>query len=64
MGSKSWFVDSDIIALGSADQGFNWIHDFQSLHLHRQGGLNKKEIELILCKIFSTLIFNEVCLLA
>ena len=36
MGNKDWFADSGIIALDSADQGFEGIHYFQSMHLHKE----------------------------
>ena len=36
MSNKGWFVDSGIIAQGSADQGFEEIYYFQSMRLHNE----------------------------
>ena len=36
MGNRVWFVDSGIIAQGSLDQGFEGIHYFQSMYLHKE----------------------------
>ena len=36
MDNKDWFVDSGIISQGSADQGFEGIHYFQSMRFHKE----------------------------
>ena len=36
MGYKDWFVDSEIIASGSVEQGFEGWHYLQSMHLHKE----------------------------
>ena len=36
MGYKDWFVDSEITAPGSAEQGFERRHYFQSMRLHKE----------------------------
>ena len=36
MGYKDWFVDSEIISPGTAEQGFEGLHYFWSVRLHKE----------------------------
>ena len=48
MGDKSWFLDSGIIAHGSADQGFERMHYFQFMLLHKEtfiGAIDRTKVE-------------------
>ena len=42
MGNKIYFLDSGITAQGLADQGFEGIHYFQSMNLHKEASLCEK----------------------
>ena len=50
MGNKGWFIDSGIIAQGSADQCFEAIHYFQYIRLHKQaiGAIFQTNVESII----------------
>ena len=49
MDNKGWFVDSGIIHKGSADQGFEGIHYFQSMRFHKRafGAVVQTNVESI-----------------
>ena len=46
MGYKDWFVDSEIIAPGSAEQGFEGRHYFRSMRLHMEAFAASAQIKV------------------